>query len=161
MRNKTKNGEKVSLLSEEVKNNHENIFFFEKGIPGFESYQYYTLMEEGESLAQLFAVDEEKIGFILMRPFGVFPKYEFELDEQSLKELKIVEVEKTNGIETWVILTINHQDFSKTTANLKAPIILNRVEKVGIQVILPDDYYLSRQPLFIEPSEQTSKGAEE
>ena len=52
--------------------------------------------------------------------------------------------------DVWVILTLNRQEMAKTTVNLRAPILFNTVEGIGMQVIFNDDRYLSRQLLFTQ-----------
>lgn len=134
---------------------------FPLGIPGFETYHDFKLIpEEDVMLAQLISVEEDKIGFILMRPEVYFPEYmkDLDVDEESIK---VLNVQADLPVDVWVILTLHGQDMSKTTANLRAPILLNTSEQIGIQVILNDDRYLARQPLFKEENQKLQlEGAE-
>jgi len=70
-----------------------------------------------------------------------------DVDEESIKVLNI---SADTPVDVWVILTLHRQDMAKTTANLRAPLLLNTVEGFGIQVIFNDDRYLSRQHIFTE-----------
>ena len=105
-------------------------------------------------LSQLISVQEDKIGFVLLRPEAYFPEYldKIDVDDESIKVLNI---SSDTPVDLWVILTMNHQDIVKTTANLRAPLLFNTAEGIGIQVILNDDRYLSRQPLFTEENPQS------
>lgn len=124
------------------------VLHFPQGLPGFESYNYFNFIpEEDTFLAQLRAVDDERIGFVLLRPQFFFPTYNpvFDLDDQSASLLK---VKPESQVEVWAIVTLKYGDLYNTTANLRAPLLINLQEKTGLQHILNDDSYLSKQPLL-------------
>jgi len=136
------------------------IFHFPQGLPGFETHHDFQFIPEEEApLAHLISVKEDKVGFILLRPEAYFPEYlkEIDVDEESIKVLKV------NGdisVDVWVILTFHRQEMAKTTVNLRAPILFNMVEGIGMQEIFNDDRYLSRQLLFTdENSKPLQEGA--
>lgn len=137
--------------------NESRIFHFPQGIPGFETHHDFRFIpEEDAMLARLISVQENKVGFIIMRPEAYFPEYleEIDVDEESLK---VINVSADTLVDVWVILTLQRQDVAKTTANLRAPLLLNTVEGIGMQVIFNDDRYLSRQRLFTEENPQPIK----
>lgn len=126
------------------------ILHFPQGIPGFETHHEFRFIPVEEALfAHLISVKENEIGFYLLRPEAYFPEYlqEMDVDEESIK---VLNVKEDTSIDVWVIFTLNFQDISKTTVNLRAPILFNTAEGIGMQVILNDDRYQSRQPLFTE-----------
>jgi len=130
------------------------IIHFPEGIPGFETHHDFRFIPEEEApLAHLISITEDKVGFILLRPEVYFPEYlkEMDVDEEGIKVLNI---SKNNPVDVWVILTLNRQEMAKTTVNLRAPILFNRVDGIGTQVIFNDDRYLSRQLLFREKNLQ-------
>lgn len=132
-------------------------FHFPQGIPGFETYHDFQFVPAEEAqFAQLISVQENKVGFILMRPEAYFPEYlkGLDVDEESIKVLKVNE---DMLVDVWVIVTLHSQDMAKTTVNLFAPILFNLAEGIGMQVILNDDRYLLRQPLFSQISPQSVK----
>ena len=142
----------------------DTIYYFTQGIPGFEDNREFRLVEEEDvPLAQLISVEDAGIGFILMRPVALFPDYRVDVDAQHEALLKLVPAMKeTTGssaltdtkhkvqAEVWAIVTLNQQDMTKTTMNLRAPILLNMELKIGIQLILSDDRYLARQPITLD-----------
>lgn len=133
------------------------VFHFPQGLPGFETHNDFKFIpEEDKMLAQLTSVQEEKISFVLIRPEAYFPDYleNIKVDEESLKVLK---VEENTPVDVWVVLTLNRQDISKTTANLRAPLFFNSEQGLGMQVIFNDDRYQTRQRLFKEESPQPVK----
>lgn len=125
-----------------------NIIHFPQGLPGFESFHnFYFVPEENTLLAQLRAVEDKRIGFVLLKPQFFFPTYSpvFDLDDKSINDLK---VKPESQVEVWAIVTLKYRDLGNTTANLRAPLLINTQEKVGLQHILSDDSYLSNQPLL-------------
>ncbi len=132
------------------------IYYFPHGLPGFENCHHLKMVrDENTSLAQLFNVEDEQIGFIIASPFSLFPDYDFEIDEESKKHLQISGREEDLQIEVWAIIT-NNSDFSKITVNLRAPVLLNLKEKIGLQLILNDDRYNFKQPIPL--TENNRKG---
>ena len=126
------------------------IVHFPQGIPGFETHQDFRFIPEKEApLAHLISAKEDKVGFILLRPEVYFPDYlkQMDVDEESIKVLNI---STDNPVDVWVILTLNRQEMANTTVNLRAPILFNPTQGIGTQVILNDDRYLTRQPLFTD-----------
>lgn len=143
----------------------DTIYKFTQGIPGFEDYREFRFVElEDVSLAQLISVEDERIGFILMRPGVLFPDYSVEVDEEVLKlnletnetgsssSNTLPDVESKGEIEIWSIVTLNREDAAQSTLNLRAPILLNTEHELGVQVILSDERYLTRQPLVLDKS---------
>ena len=130
------------------------IFHFPQGLPGFETHHDFQFIPEEEApLAHLISIKEDKVGFILLRPEAYFPEYlkEIDVDEESIK---ILNISMDNPVDVWVILTLHRQEMANTTVNLRAPILFNPTEGIGTQVILNDDRYLTRQPLFTEENPQ-------
>lgn len=142
----------------------ETIYYFTKGIPGFETKREFRLVEEEDvPLAQLISVEDVEIGFILMRPVVLFPDYSVEVDAQNEAVLKLkpamkestdsgvlADTKHNTPAEVWAIITLNQQDMKQTTLNLRAPILLNTEQKLGVQLILSDDRYLARQPIALD-----------
>ena len=121
------------------------VFRFPKGLPGFEQVQRFALLEDEQYLPirWLQAIDRPELCFILIDPWLVLESYEVELDDQDLASLRVAEPSQA---EVHAILVIRDQG-ATMTANLKAPIVLNRASQLGRQVILADDRFDLRQPV--------------
>lgn len=102
----------------------EQIILFENGIPGFlEEKQFVILpLSEDSPFVALQSVTSENLAFIVVSPFIFFKNYEFDLDESTAELLDIDNIE---DVEVMTILTMA-EPFEKSTANLLAPIIVNR-----------------------------------
>src|SRR5690606_19606024 len=82
-----------------------------------------------------------------VNPFHFFPDYSFDLDDASIAQL---ELEDEKDVLVYAILTIQ-DPFDKTTANLQAPIVMNRRNRRAKQVILHDGPYTTKHLLLRQP----------
>lgn len=120
----------------------DQILSFENGLPGFldeKKFVILPLSEESPFLV-LQSVTTEELAFIVTSPFVFFKEYEFDLDEATTE---LLELEASEDVEVIVLLTIE-EPFDKTTANLKAPVVVNRKKKLAKQVILQDAAYQTK-----------------
>lgn len=119
---------------------------FNKGIPGFEDIKEYKLqiLELNPLFWELTAKKDNQIGFITILPFEVDNKYEINLPDNVINELKIIKAESVMILN---ILTFG-VDIKNTTVNLKAPVIINIDNGLGKQIILEDETYKIKTPLL-------------
>lgn len=120
-----------------------SILDFEEGIPGFEDYKRYVLLGENQEdvvFKWLQSVDRPDLAFVVINPFYVKKDYEFDLDEQVVKALGI---EKPEDVKVYSIVVVP-EDVTKISVNLKAPVIINQKNNMGMQVILDRDDYSVR-----------------
>ena len=83
-------------------------------------------------------------------PFVFFPEYEFEIDDESLSRIGTREQE---NLLIYVILTVPGGDVKAMTANLMAPLVINKVNMQAKQVVLDKSRYNTRHPLFQKTKE--------
>ncbi|MCL1917095.1 MAG: flagellar assembly protein FliW [Peptococcaceae bacterium] len=122
---------------------------FPKGIPGFEEYSQFSMrLEEDSPLAHLTVEDDEDCGFLLLQPQALFEEYvtTLELDDDAAILLDCNEGE---DVDMWVIVTLGQDDMRDSTANLRAPLLINRRAQKGVQMIIDNDAFSSNQPLFM------------
>lgn len=125
----------------------KDIITFKDGIPGFDNLKQFILFNIEESnYCILQSIEDANVGFILISPFDVMKDYEFEIDEEVEKELGVHDISDISVLNT---VTLNN-DINKITTNLRAPIVINFKEKKGKQIVLNNDSYLIKYPLFKE-----------
>jgi flagellar assembly factor FliW len=124
----------------------EDVITFNKGLPGFESLKDFILfsVEENDLFSILHSTENEEVGLVVVSPFSVVNDYEFKLSDNKTQELGINSPEDVLVLST-VTLSSKVEDI---TANLKAPIIVNIKAKLGEQIILDNDGYKVKHPLF-------------
>ncbi len=119
--------------------------FFEDGLPGFSHLQFFQLLDEepASPFFSLQSLEDPQIGFWVVDPFAFFKDYEFTLHDQAKQVLRI---EEDTPIAVLNIVTLREN--GQVTVNLKAPIVINLANRMAKQVILNDETYDVRQPLF-------------
>ncbi|MHC6179284.1 flagellar assembly protein FliW [Clostridium sp. JNZ X4-2] len=132
-----------------VRNYEEkDIITFKKGIPGLEHLKKYIIFpaEENELFYILQSIEDLAIGLVLISPFNVVKDYEFKLDDNKIKELCI-----NSQKDVLVLNTVTLSSKIKNiTANLKAPLVININKKIGEQIILDNQKYSIKYPIFKE-----------
>ncbi|MDO7906565.1 flagellar assembly protein FliW [Paenibacillus sp. JX-17] len=130
----------------------EQVFRFDKGIPGFESYKQFALLEMGEEpFGYLQSVEDKDVSFMLADPFVFYPDYEFELPDSEADELGIDE-----QIVIRNVLTIR-EPLEQSTVNLLAPLVLNPIKRTAKQIVLNQSNYQTGHLLW-KSSPSTTKG---
>ncbi|MBU3190711.1 flagellar assembly protein FliW [Clostridium bowmanii] len=125
---------------------NDDIIVFKKGLPGFKDLKNFIIfpLESNEVFSILHSIEATEVGLVLVSPFTLVSDYEFKIPDPDIKELQIAKPEQVLVLTT-VTLDSNIENM---TTNLKAPIIINIKEKLGEQLILDNDKYKIKQPLF-------------
>ena len=124
----------------------EDIVVFKKGLPGFKDLKKFIIfpLESNEDFSILHSTEDSEVGLILVSPFTILLDYEFKIPDTFIKELQI---EKPEDVLVLTTVTLS-SNIENMTTNLKAPMIINIKEKLGEQLILDNDKYKIKQPLF-------------
>ncbi|MGH4121138.1 flagellar assembly protein FliW [Clostridium sp.] len=129
-----------------VSYSEEDVIVFKKGLPGFKELKKFIIfpLKSNEAFSILHSIENIAIGLVLVSPFTILIDYEFKIPETNLKELGI---EIPEDVEVLTTVTLN-SNIENMTTNLKAPIIINIKAKLGEQLILDNDKYKVKEPLF-------------
>lgn len=120
---------------------------FPWGLPGLEDQEYhlYPLAKDAPFFF-LCSVRQPEIGLVLVNPFALDRDYNFELPEETAKQLKI-----SGPGQAAVFCTVNaSRGLAAATVNLLAPIIINTGHRLGRQVVLNEKKYSLRAPLVFK-----------
>lgn len=128
----------------------KDVITFEKGLPGFLDLKKYILFpaEENDVFSILHSTENDSLGFVIVSPFLVEESYEFNIDDEDLKNLKIKD---KSDIVIFAIVCLS-KNVKDITVNLKAPIVINKKEGLGRQLILDSEEYEVKHPLLKEKS---------
>lgn len=105
-------------------------------MPGFPDHSQFALVQLDQDgvLCQLQSIEDPALRFLVVSPVSFFPGYAPVVDEESITDLGIENVE-----DVLVLLVINAgETLHESTANLVAPVLVNTATRRAQQVILDD-----------------------
>lgn len=122
------------------------IIKFDKGLLGFEDLKNFIVreIEENKSFKLLHSLEDSQIAFVVINPFEFKSNYEIDIEEDILERLNI-----KNESDVMILNTVTlNNDPSKITTNLRAPIVINVLNKMAEQVILKTEDYKIKHSLM-------------
>ncbi|RFU68298.1 flagellar assembly protein FliW [Peribacillus saganii] len=131
----------------EVEFDQSEIITFAKGIPGFPDETQFIMfpLAQDTNLLIMQSVQTSQLAFVIVSPFDFYKEYDFILEQSVVDQL---ELESPEQAEVYAILSIK-DPFELTTANLQAPVIINKTTLLAKQVILNHPSYKTKH--FIIP----------
>lgn len=126
----------------EIDLSEDKIVTLEHGLVGFEGLTKYTILfdnekEQASNIMWLQSVEEQALALPVINPMVVKADYNPEVNEEMIRPLG--ELREDN---VCILLTMTvSSDVQKTTANLKAPIIINSDTGLGAQIICENSDY--------------------
>ena len=120
---------------------------FPAGIPGFPELRQFALVwwaEEDGTFSILTSLEQADLEFLVVPPHTFFPDYAPEIDDDTVERLALT---SADDALLMVMVTVG-DDPAKATANLLAPIVVNRHTRDAAQVVLADADQPLRAPLF-------------
>ena len=128
--------------------NADEVVYIPDGILGFPQYTRYCLVDSGDDTLIIWmqSLDDAAIAFPVLEPKIFKGDYVVKLSAQELNQLKL---DNINQAVVLTILTIP-RDVTQMTSNLKAPLVINLREQIGKQVVLQENEYTLKHPMFKE-----------
>lgn len=133
----------------EIEVDESKFIWFEDGILGFPEMKRFMLIHDEESssdnlISWMQSIDEPGFAMPVIDPLRVCPDYNPEVEDELLKSLGDIKEE-----ELLVLVTVTvPPEIEKMTSNLKAPFIINAENLKACQIILEDDKYLIKYPIY-------------
>jgi flagellar assembly factor FliW len=130
--------------AERVEIEASDVYELTPGLAGFAHLSRYALISEPDSpLEWLQSVEEPGLAFATVEPFLFFPDFAFELSDRDCEELGL---DTPRNAMVRCLLTLS-ASVEEITANLLAPLVLNRATRVGRQIVLSDSEFSMRFPI--------------
>jgi flagellar assembly factor FliW len=120
---------------------------FAAGIPGFPEARQFALVwwgDEDGPFSILTSLEQTGLEFLVVPPHAFFPDYAPEIDDDTVERLGL---ESADDAILMVIVTVGDQP-GDATANLLAPVVVNRHTRAAAQVVLTEGDLPLRAPLF-------------
>ena len=130
--------------------NENDIITFSDGLLGFENLKQFFIVDPADDTLILWlqSLESPEVAFPILEPKIFKADYKVRL---SASELRLLRLDGMAGSSVLVysILTIP-EDVTTMTANLKAPIVINAADQRGRQVVLQENDYTVRFPIYKE-----------
>jgi flagellar assembly factor FliW len=125
----------------------KDVLFFSSGVLGFPEVRRYVMLDHGRNtpLKWLQAVDKPELAFPMVPATDLVQDYHVTVAPDDLAALG---KDSTAELQAFVILTIPNGAPERTTANLKAPIVMNPTTHLARQILVEQDYPI-RYPLSV------------
>lgn len=139
----------------EVSLDPSSVLTFPHGLPGFERYKRYGLVEveEESPFLRLLSLEESSLGFVIVNPMLVWSDYDPDINQDDLQGLEITCVDQ---LVIYSIVTLS-QVPEEMTANLKGPICINIETMRAKQMILVDDRYHTKHSVLAASAANAEK----
>jgi flagellar assembly factor FliW len=131
---------------ETVRVSTEVVLTFPDGMPGFERHHRYALLQDAK-LAPFFwlqSLHDPLVGFLVITPGYLVNDYAFDIADPDVEMLELKDPSEARVLTILVV----PDDIRAMTANMQAPIIINPVKRIAKQVILTDERFPLRYPVF-------------
>jgi flagellar assembly factor FliW len=124
----------------------EEILRFPEGLPGFEELREFLLLSPPDLAPVQFLVSLQvpEIIFPILPASLCLGKYAPTIDAADCHDLGAAD---GSAFAIYAILTFHHER-EEVTANLRAPVLINPLARLGRQVTLVDSTYSLRHPLL-------------
>jgi len=125
---------------------YESLMIFPQGLIGFENNTRFIVIDKPEyqPFKWLHSVDDPFLIFPIIEPQLFIPDYKVNLEGNGLLSIGLSSIEQA---QIFTIVTIG-DDITDVTANLRGPVIVNKVNRLGRQFILSDSSYSLRHRIL-------------
>ena len=127
----------------------EKVLNFPMGIIGFENLKKFALIydierEEKSKISWLQSLEEPALALPVISPFDIKEEYTPIIEDELMKNIG-----DPADADTLIFVTMYiPSDLTKMTANLKAPIIINTVNREAMQVIVENEEYIIKYNVY-------------
>jgi len=141
----------------EVSYSQEEILFFPRGIPAFETNHEWILIGNDDSAIKwLQSVDDGELALPVTSPDAVQPDYNARIPED---ELTLIGSVNPSDLALLIVVSIPELAPWNMTANLRAPILINLKTHKAVQVIALNEEYPIRHAVFPEDVREKMKAS--
>ncbi|MGV8056609.1 MAG: flagellar assembly protein FliW [Smithellaceae bacterium] len=129
----------------EIEVDDTKIIEMRRDILGFEGLKSFTIIsqEDKAPFMWLQSLENGSLAFIVVNPQLIKPDYEPEIEDQDAESLHL---QKTEDAMILAIVTVRLNPFS-VTANLRAPVVINKTMRIARQIVLENSDYPIRYEL--------------
>ncbi len=131
----------------EISVDENKLISFPQGIIGFPDLKDFLLLHDGEgngNIRWMQSVQEPAFAIPVVDPLAIIPDYNPDIEDELLKPLGDI---TPDNMLVLVTITVP-KDIEKMTVNLKGPIVINSDTRKAGQLIIDDDKYQVKFPIY-------------
>jgi flagellar assembly factor FliW len=134
-----------------------DIISMAKGILGFENMRQFILLspEEQDPFKWLQSIEDRDLAFLVIDPLLVKSDYKFEI---SLKDMTLLEGKTNRDFFIYLLVAVPQGQIEHMTANLQAPIVINRSNMQAAQLIINESGHVTQYPIYKALEQKLSGG---
>lgn len=115
------------------------LYEFPRGLPGFEHLRRFAVIEREEGVFKwMQSMEDPEIAFLIGDPYFFVPDYDLDVPRGDVAMLRL---RFSEDLAMAVIANVPANRPEAMTINLRAPIIFNIRERMGVQVVLASPRY--------------------
>jgi flagellar assembly factor FliW len=135
------------------------VLTFPHGLVGMEHLRQFVVVEDPRvyPCRWLQSLQDPALAFLIVEPVVIAADYRLDLPDQDRRDLALdasasaepspaTASGESPAFDVWVIVTVRPQP-EQSTANLLAPVVVNRERRLGKQVVMHESGYSLRHPL--------------
>jgi flagellar assembly factor FliW len=124
---------------------------FPLGLPGFETHRRFALVEcrTARPLMYLQSLDLPELCFVAAPVEAIDPAYQLELSSDDLHHLGLVENRQPPRGEVLCLAILSAPESGRPTANLLAPVVIERASRRAVQAVRSDSRYSHQHMLAV------------
>lgn len=137
----------TTKLFGEIEIDEDKKITFPQGIIGFPDIKDFLLIHDSESngfIRWMQSIQEPAFAMPVLDPLVVKDDYNPSIEDELLKPLGDIKEENTLVLVT---ITVPHE-IENMTVNLKAPIVINGDNRQAVQLIVDDEQYPVKFPIY-------------
>jgi flagellar assembly factor FliW len=138
----------TSHILGEVEISEEQLLVMPDGLLGFPTCTRFALLPTGrDGYLWLHSVEEPTVAFLIVDPFVYFDGYAVDLSGSMLQRL---DASGPSEINVFAIVTLPSGD-AHATANLQGPLVFNVATRHGMQAVIQESQYGTRERVPRQP----------
>lgn len=127
----------------------KDLINFPDGLYAFEEYKHYVLLnydtdQKFNPIMCLQNIHSQHPSFTVMDPLYFYPQYNPKISSKDKSKIQCQDEKKLR----FLVLAVVKENIYESSVNLKSPIVINSDNKMACQVILEEDDYPMRYPIF-------------
>lgn len=149
----------ITKLFGEIEVDEEKLISFPQGIIGFPEIKDFLLIHDSETkgnIRWMQSIQEPAFAMPVIDPLTIKSDYNPCIEDELLKPLGDV---KEEDLLVLVTITVPHE-VEKMTVNLRAPIIINGENRRATQLIIDDEQYAVKYPIYEALKEAKERAGE-